>query len=67
MNLKQSIPLTLEQTCRLADALIPHARACKKAPSDCKACTVAIEFYGGLPLDTLAVVTADRPILKQSR
>ncbi len=59
--------LTVEQACRQADASIPHARSCKKSPEDCKQCKVIIAFYASLPLDTLAVVTADRPILKSSR
>ncbi len=58
--------LTLEQTCRTADATIGHARTCKKSPADCLHCTRTIAFYASLPLATLAVVLADRPALKSS-
>jgi hypothetical protein len=53
-------PLTVAQSCRAADACIPHARTCKKSPHDCPQCQANIAWFASLPLGILAVVLSDR-------
>lgn len=57
----------LERVRRKADSYATHARACKKSIEDCATCRESVDYFASLPLDTLALVTEDRPIYKPAK